>query len=164
MMENVSQAKPIWDKIVKVLAAIGGAVAGVFGGVDTVLIVLVVCMVIDYITGWIVAWMGKSAKTETGHLDSKVGARGIAKKCLMLLMVILAAMVDRALGTEQAIFRTMIIWFYIANEGLSILENMALAGVPFPQAMKNALEQVRKKNDQQNVEADKPPDDPELES
>ena len=136
-----------WDKIVKVLAAIGGAIAGAFGGFDTMLMVLVACMVLDYATGLIVAWMGKSHKTDSGHLDSKVGFVGIGKKALMLLVVLMAALLDRALGAEAAVFRTMMIWFYIANEGLSVLENLSLAGVPFPTAVLKALEQLRDKAD-----------------
>lgn len=142
----------IWDKAVKAAAAAGGAVAGLFGGVDTVLKVLLAMMVIDYITGLVVAWMGRSGKTETGLLDSKAGARGIAKKVLMLLLVVVAAMVDRALGGERAVFRDMVIWFYLANEGLSILENLALAGVPFPQGVKKALEQVKQQHDERERE------------
>jgi len=141
-----------WDKVLKVLAAIGGAVAGWFGGFDTMLLVLAACMVIDYLTGLIVAGMGKSQKTETGHLDSKVGFRGIGKKAMMALVVLMAALLDRALGMDAAVFRNMMIWFYIANEGLSILENLGLAGVPFPAGVKKALEQLKAKNE-------KPPDD-----
>ena len=124
-----------------------GAVAGLFGGVDTVLKVLVAFMVIDYITGLVVAWMGRSGKTESGHLDSKVGFIGLAKKGLMMLMVLMAALFDRALGTKAAVFRSLMIWFYIANEGLSILENLSLAGVPFPKRLREALEQRRNKHD-----------------
>lgn len=138
----------VWDKIVKALAMLGGAIAGLFGGFDTMMMVLIACMVIDYITGLIVAWMGKSQKTENGHMDSKVGFVGIGKKALMLLVVLMAALLDRALGGDQAMFRTMMIWFYVANEGISILENLSLAGVPFPQAVLNALEQLKKKNDE----------------
>lgn len=137
-----------WDKLVKTMAAVGGAIAGIFGGFDTMLIVLMAFMVIDYVTGMVVAWMGKSKKTESGHLDSKVGFVGLCKKCLMLIFVLMAALLDRALGTDSAIFRSMVIWFYIANEGLSILENLALADVPFPKRIKQALEQLRDKNDE----------------
>lgn len=135
-----------WDKIVKAVAAICGAVAGVFGGFDTMLMVLVACMVIDYVTGLIVAAMGRSQKTQTGHLDSKVGFVGIGKKALILLVVLMAALLDRAMGNDAAIFHAMVIWFYVANEGLSILENLSLAGVPFPESIRNALEQLRSKH------------------
>lgn len=142
-----------WEKAVKLLAAAGGAIAGIFGGWDLMLEVLVAVMAIDYLTGVIVAWMGRSGKSETGALDSKAGARGIAKKVMMLLLVAAAAMIDRAMGTDKAIFRGMVIWFYVANEGLSILENLALAGVPFPKSVQNALEQLKKTRAEETAEA-----------
>ena len=136
----------VWDKAVKAFAAFSGAVAGAFGGFDPVFRVLLACMVVDYISGVIVAVMGKSSKTASGGLDSKIGARGIAKRGLMRLVVLVAALLDSALGTEQQIFRSAVIWFYVANEALSILENMALANVPFPQRLLNALEQIKRRN------------------
>lgn len=139
-----------WDKIVKSLAAIAGAIAGLFGGWDLMLKVLLIFMVTDYVTGWIVAILGNSVKTESGHLDSRISWKGILKKGLALAVVLLGAMLDKTLGQDHA-FRTMACWFYIANEGLSILENLALAGIPFPTGFKNMLEQLREKND-------KPPD------
>lgn len=142
----------VWDKLIKYGAAAGGAVAGLLGRVDVVFWVLLAFMCIDYVTGWIVAWMGKSTKTETGHLDSNVGAKGMVKKGLMMLVVAMAVLLDVAVewglgATDVAVFHSAVIWFYIANEGLSILENMALAGVPFPQRIREALEQLHKKND-----------------
>ena len=138
-----------WDKVLKVLAAIGGAVAGAFGGFDVMMQVLVAVMVIDYVTGWVVAILGNSAKTPNGHLSSEVAWKGLLKKGLALLVVLLGALLDKAVG--QNVFRNMVIWFYVANEGLSILENLALAGVPFPTSIKRMLEQMRE-------EHDKPPD------
>jgi len=149
-MENISNGtSTAWDKIIKIAAAIGGAIAGAFGGFDTMMQVLVAVMVIDYVTGWVVAILGNSAKTPNGHLSSEVAWKGLLKKGLALLVVLLGAMLDRAMG--QNVFRNMVVWFYIANEGLSILENLALAGVPFPQSVKRMLEQMRE-------EHDKPPD------
>ena len=139
-----------WDKVLKFLAAAAGAIAGLFGGWDTMLQVLVGAMVIDYITGWVVAILGNSTKTDSGHLDSNVAWKGLLKKGLALLVVLLGALLDKAVG--QSVFRNMVVWFYIANEGLSILENLALAGVPFPGGVKKMLEQMRKDND-------KPPDE-----
>ena len=107
--------------------------------------VLVTFMVVDYISGWIVAILGHSIKTESGHLDSRISYKGILKKGLAMLVVLLASKLDEAVG--QNVFRNMSVWFYIATEGLSILENLALAGVPFPAAVKKALEQLREKND-----------------
>lgn len=136
-----------WDKCIAICAGITGAVAGLLGGFDKMLSVLVIFMVADYVTGWIVAILGHSLKTESGHLNSQVGAKGIAKKCFILLMVLLANALDTVLETN-AVFRSMVIWFYVANEGLSIIENAALAGFPFPQGLKNVLEQIKKRNDQ----------------
>lgn len=147
-MENLTGNPTVWDRALKILAAAGGAIAGLFGGFDAVLIVLVAFMAVDYLSGLIVAWMGKSQKTEGGGLDSKVGAKGIAKKGLMLLIVLVAALLDRAIGADQAVFRNAVIWFYIANEGLSILENMALAGLDVPKLLHASMEQIKKKNDE----------------
>lgn len=133
----------MWDKIMKALAGVGGAIAGLFGGWDMMLGVLIGVMAVDYATGLLVAAMGKSPKTETGHLDSKAGFRGLLRKGVILLMVLLGALLDVALDTGSAMFRTMVIWFYIANEGISILENVALTDVPFPAWLKGALEQLR---------------------
>ena len=127
----------VWKNIVKAAAAAGGAIAGAMGGWDATLRVLLVMMVVDYISGMMVAVMGKSPKTEYGGLSSKVGFVGLAKKGLMLLVVLVATMLDEAMG--MAIFRDAACWFYIANEGLSLLENLSLVGVPFPEKIKALL-------------------------
>lgn len=127
----------IWKGCIKTLAACGGAIAGAMGGWDATLKVLVVMMAADYISGMVVAIMGKSEKTDFGGLSSKVGFIGLLKKCLMLLAVLVATMLDTAMG--MAICRDAACWFYIANEGLSLLENMNLAGVPFPEKIKELL-------------------------
>ena len=137
-----------WDKILKALAAIAGAFAGLFGEWTTTLTILVVMMGLDYISGWIVAASGRSPKTETGGLSSKVGFIGIAKKGFIMLLVMLATMLDRAIGEGTTIFQSSIVLYYIANEGLSILENAALLGVPFPEKIRRALETMREKEDE----------------
>ena len=131
----------IWDKAVKWFAAVGGGVAGVFGGWDPLLQVLTGMMVIDYLSGVVVAMMGRSAKTEYGGLSSKVGAMGLARKGLMLLVVLVAALLDAAMGTEGSVCRDAACWFYIANEGISILENVGQAGAPYPDRLKRLLGQ-----------------------
>ena len=145
-----------WDKITKGIAAALGAAAGLLGEWDVTLTVLVIMMVIDYVSGVIVAACGKSPKSETGGLNSKIGFIGLAKKGFILLMVLLAALLDRVIGTDGTMFRTMAVGYYIANEGLSILENAALLGVPFPEKMRKALEILRdngndKKDDGNNA-------------
>lgn len=140
----------IWRGFVKGAVALGGAVAGAMGGWDATLKVLVAMMVIDYASGLIVAFMGKSTKTDYGGLSSKVGAVGLAKKGLMLCVVLVAALLDTAMGT--AMCRDAACWFYIANEGISVLENLNLVGVPFPAKIRELLGAKME-------EADKPEDD-----
>ncbi|MBQ1788826.1 MAG: smalltalk protein [Oscillospiraceae bacterium] len=140
-----------WDKILKIIAGVAGAIAGLFGEWTTMLTILVVVMALDYISGWIVAWCGKSPKTENGGLSSKIGFIGIAKKGFIMLLVLLATLLDRAIGNDTYIFQSSLVLYYIANEGLSILENAALLGVKFPKKLQRALETIRETED-------KPPD------
>lgn len=131
----------LWDKVICLTAAVGGGIAGAFGGWDTLLTVLMGMMAADYLSGLVVAAMGRSLKTTYGGLSSKVGAMGLAKKGLMLLVVLVASMLDHAMGADQAVCRDAVCWFYVANEGLSLLENLSLAGVPFPAKLKELLGQ-----------------------
>ena len=133
----------LWDKVLKGIALVGGAFAGIFGGMTTVMYVLLVMMAIDYVSGLLVAFMGKSIKTEGGGLDSKVGFKGLARKGLMLLVVLVASQLDLAIGAGNKIFTDAACWFYIANEGISFMENLALAGVPFPEKLKKIFEQAK---------------------
>lgn len=140
-----------WDKVMKALAAIAGALAGLFGEWNTALTILVIVMAMDYITGVIVAAMHRSPKTEGGGLSSKVGFIGLARKGFMILIVLLATLLDRAVGNSAMVFQTAMVFYYIANEGLSILENADLMGVPFPTFLRERLESMRE-------EKQKPPD------
>ena len=130
-----------WDKLVRMAAAAIGAVAGALGGWSWLLTVLLACMVCDYLSGMVVAWLGKSQKSEYGGLSSKVGAAGLVRKGLMLMVVLVAALLDKALGQSNAMFRDAVCWFYVANEGISMMENLSLAGVPFPKKLKELLGQ-----------------------
>lgn len=143
-MEQIMNVK---NGVLAVLALAGGALAKLFGGWDATLQVLVGLMAADYITGVLVAllWQ-KSNKSETGALDSKAGFRGICKKCMILLLVWLGVMLDRATGA--GVFRTMIVLFFIGNEGLSLLENLGLMGVKYPAFLERALESLRQKGDE----------------
>ena len=136
-----------WDKVMKAVVAVGGAIAGAFGGWTVQLSVLVYFMLTDYLTGMAVAWMGKSLKSDTGGPSSKIGFQGILKKLLMLGLVFVAAQIDVAMGGGVFVCRDAAVWFYLANEGLSILENLTLAGVPFPQRIKELLGQIKDDND-----------------
>ncbi|MBR6569166.1 MAG: phage holin family protein [Clostridia bacterium] len=143
----------MWDKAVRAIAACGGAIAGMLGGWDPLLHVLMVMMTADYISGLLVAMMGRSTKTEYGGLSSKVGALGLARKGLMMLVVLVAAAMDRAMGTGNAMCRDAACWFYIANEGLSILENVGLAGAPYPEKLKKLLGQKIREDEEDGDDA-----------
>ena len=140
-----------WDKIVKALSAAIGAVWGLFGGRDTMLTVMLALMAIDYITGLVIGWVGKSPKTDSGHLSSAVGWAGLAKKAGELLAVIVGVLLDmlavEQLGLQAAMFRTGMILYIVATEGISVLENLGLLGVPLPGFVVKALEQLREKSD-----------------
>ena len=143
-----------WEKTVKTLAALAGAVAGLFGEWSPLLTILVAVMSLDYVSGVIVAACGRSPKTEGGRLSSKAGFVGIARKALMLLLIGLATLIDRALGSETMVFQTSLAFYYIANEGLSILENAALLDVRFPGKIKRALESMREREEGSDEESE----------
>ena len=107
-------------------------------------LVLAVMMIADYITGVLRAALGKSDKTSGGRLSASAGFRGLLKKSLMLLAVLLSALLDDYAGAN-GVLRTAVIWFYICNEGLSVLENLAGMGVPVPQRLRALLNAEKQK-------------------
>ncbi len=140
-----------WVNIKTVLLAFlsrtGAAVAEALGGWDGLLETLVWCMAVDYITGVLAAGVfRRSPKSRDGALDSRVGFRGLCKKGAELGLVLLAAKLDGALGGGFS--RTAVLLFLIANEGLSVLENLGLMGVPYPVFLREALEVLRERNEQ----------------
>ena len=142
-MENVVHIK---NAVLAALAALGTFVANALGGWDAALQVLIGLMAADYVTGLIVAGVFKrSGKSETGALESRAGFKGIVRKCMILMLVWVTTMLDCLTGA--AYIRTAVCLFFIGNEGLSILENTALMGVPYPAFIKNALEAMRDKGD-----------------
>ena len=137
----------VWDKILKVTVAVGGTIATVLGGWDWILTVFLCFMAVDYLSGVMVGLMGKSPKSETGGLSSKTGLQGLLRKGLMIMVVLLAALLDRAAGTGTTVVRDLVCWFYIANEGISIMENLTIAGVPFPKKLKELFEEKIKEDE-----------------
>lgn len=126
------------------IGLIGSAFCWAFGGWDSALAALTVCMAVDYVSGSLVALVfHKSTKTESGTYNSAYGLKGLCKKGLMLLFVLVAVQIDRILGTDYA--RDAVCIGFCANEILSIIENLGLAGIPMPQAVTKALEQLQKK-------------------
>ncbi len=143
----------LWDKIIKGGAIVGGAIAGFFGQWNVVLTILIVVMGLDYVSGILVAIGNKSPKTETGGLSSKVGFAGLLKKGMIVLIVLLGTLMDKAIGGEAMVFQTAITCFYIANEGISIVENASLLGLPIPSVLKKALDEMKEKGGEDaNVE------------
>lgn len=141
----------MWKKILELLSAIGGAVASFFVTMPPLVWILIAVMTIDYITGLLCGAMGKSEKTETGYLESHAAFKGLLKKSLILLVVLLAAMLDLAVSKGagiqfEAVMGATCLWF-IASEGLSVLENVASMGVPVPKILLQLLEIMRSKGD-----------------
>lgn len=139
----------MWNRVVKGFSLAAGAVTGFFGEWSVGLTVLMVMMGIDYITGVAVAMTGQSSKTEGGGLSSKAGFIGLARKGFMLLIVLVATLLDKAIGNSSMVFQTAMVFYYIANEGLSILENAERMGVPFPDFFRKRLESMREASDRQ---------------
>lgn len=149
--------KEVWDmviEVIKILTDKGVIVGGIIvswifyalGGRDNLIYCLFGVMIIDYITGII-----KSIFQET--TNSKIGFKGILKKILMLCAVALAVLLDVILDTKNLKYncRYLVVCFYFANEGLSILENVINAGLPVPKQLKNMLEQCRDKQEIKNT-------------
>lgn len=132
--------------ILAALSAAGAAAARALGGWDITLQVLLGFMAADYATGLLVAGLFKrSPKTKGGALSSRAGFLGLVRKCAILLLVLLAALLDQATGST--FIRTTLCFFFLANEGLSVLENLGLMGVPYPRFLRNMLEAMREDSD-----------------
>ena len=135
------------------IGIVGSTVAAAFGGWDAAMITLVSMMVIDYLTGVLVAGVfHNSPKTENGALESKAGWKGLCRKGMTLLIVLVAARLDIILGTD--FIRDAVIIGYIANETISIIENAGLMGVPIPEAIKKAIEVLQQKGSEDNGGSD----------
>ena len=132
------------ETICSLFGVIGSAVAAAFGGWDAAMTALMVCISVDYISGSLVALVfHKSTKSETGAYNSAYGLKGLCKKGLMLLFVLVAVQLDQLMGS--AYIRDAVCIGFCSNEVLSIIENLGHAGVPMPQAIVKALEQLQKK-------------------
>ena len=139
-------ANVIKNGILAALAVFGSFATNALGGWDASLQVLIALMVADYITGVLVAavWH-KSSKSSSGTLNSVAGFKGILKKCMILMLVWIGVLLDDATGANY--IRMAVILFFIGNEGISLLENLGLMGVPFPAFLKRALEALRDQGD-----------------
>ena len=130
-------------EILGILGVIGAFITTLFGGWDAGLLTLIIFMAIDYITGLIVAGVfHKSSKSKNGALESKAGFKGLCKKCMILLFVLIAVRLDMVMNTN--FIRDGAVIAFIINETISIVENAGLMGVPVPQIIKNAIDVLQK--------------------
>lgn len=127
--------KEFWNTTQMVFTAIGGWLGYFLGGCDGLLYALIAFVVIDYITGVMCAVTDKK-------LSSTVGFKGICRKVLIFLLVGIANVLDVQVIGNGSVIRTAIIFFYISNEGVSLLENAAHLGLPVPERIKTVLEQL----------------------
>ncbi len=126
------------EKVIETIIAGLGAILGfVFGGMDGMFFALLAVIIIDYITGCLVAIVQKK-------LSSEVGFKGISKKIIILALVGVAHILDSQVIRGGSALRTATIFFYITNEGISILENAGRLGLPLPKKLKDVLEQLNK--------------------
>ena len=127
--------KEFWNTIQLVFAAVGGWLGYLLGGCDGLLYALIAFVAIDYITGVMCAISDKT-------LSSEVGFRGICRKVLIFLLVGIGHIVDAQVIGSGGVLRTAVIFFYLSNEGVSLIENAAHLGLPVPDKLKAVLEQL----------------------
>ena len=133
--------KQIWSVVQTAFTAVGGFLGWYLGGLDGFLYALIVFVVVDYITGVLCAVYDKK-------LSSEVGFKGIAKKVLIFVLVGIGNIIDVSILKEGSAIRTAVIFFYLSNEGISILENSAHLGLPIPKALKYVLETLSKEDEE----------------
>lgn len=134
--------RSIWTGIQIAFSAIGGFIGWLLGGFDGFLYALIAFVVIDYITGVMCAISDK-------RLSSEVGFKGICRKVLIFVLVGIGNLVDVYVLGEAGVLRTAVIFFYLSNEGVSLLENSAHLGLPIPQKLKSVLEQRHNRNEKE---------------
>jgi len=137
--------KEFWNTIQFLFTAVGGWLGYFLGGYDGLLYALVVFMVADYLTGVMCA-------INDQKLSSSVGFRGICRKVLILVLVGVANILDVQVIGTGAVLRTAVIFFYLSNEGISLLENAAHLGLPIPEKLKLVLEQIHDKAEEKEGE------------
>ena len=137
----------IWAKVQITFTALGGWLGYFLGGMDGLLIALIVFAVLDYITGVMCAIEDKT-------LSSAVGFRGIARKVIIFMLVGVGHILDtHVVGTGSAL-RTAVIFFYLSNEGISLLENAAYIGLPVPEKLKDILAQLHRRGEKESDQKD----------
>ena len=134
--------KTVWNWVQAVFTAVGGFIGWFLGGPDGFLYALIAFVVVDYVTGVMCAIADRK-------LSSQIGAKGIFKKVLIFVLVGVGHIIDsQVLGNGGAV-RTAVIFFYLSNEGISILENAAHIGLPVPEKLKAVLEQLHDRGEKE---------------
>ncbi len=130
-------------KLIIISGLLGSTLSSLFGGWDLALQTLIIFMAVDWFTGGILlpAVFGKSPKSENGMLESRAGWKGLCRKAMTLFYVLIAARLDRLAGTDY--LRNAVCIGFIVNEGLSIVENAGLMGVPLPEKLKKAIDVLK---------------------
>lgn len=132
--------------ILGIIGCLGAVISNAFGGFSNTLLTLLIFMLADYFTGLIVGGVfHTSPKTPTGRLESKAGWKGLIRKFATLLLVLIAARLDLLMGTDY--LKDCVIIAFIANESLSIIENVGLMGVPLPPVLVKAIDVLNEKSD-----------------
>ena len=132
--------------ICTILGVVGSFIASLFGGWDTALVTLMIFMAVDYITGLVVAGVfHRSPKTDNGTLESRAGWKGLCRKGVTLLVVLVACRLDLIMGSS--FIRDAAIIAFITNETISIIENAGLMGLPIPAVLVRAIEILKQKAD-----------------
>lgn len=129
------------DIVNTIIAGLGTVLTYLIGGWDSIIQILAILMVADYITG-----ISKGYKNK--ELASSVGFKGLLKKSAIFIVIILAHQLDLVVNADVPIFRTMCVYFYIANEGISITENLAVLGVPLPKFLTDVLNKIKSENNE----------------
>lgn len=135
--------KTVWNWVQAAFAAVGGLIGWFLGGPDGFLYALIAFVAVDYLTGVMCAVADRK-------LSSEVGAKGIFKKVLIFVLVGVGHIIDSQVLGDGGAIRTAVIFFYLSNEGISILENAAHIGLPIPEKLKNILEQLHNRSNEED--------------
>ena len=136
--------KEFWNTLQLAFTVVGGWLGYFLGGCDGLILALLLFVVTDYITGVMCAAIDKK-------LSSSVGFKGIFRKVLIFMLVGIANIIDFHVLKQGSVIRTAVIFFYLSNEGLSLIENAAHLGLPVPEKLKNVLEQLHNKDRKDNT-------------
>lgn len=136
--------KEFWNTLQLAFTVVGGWLGYFLGGCDGLILALLLFVVTDYITGVMCAAIDKK-------LSSSVGFKGIFRKVLIFMLVGIANIIDFQVIKQGSVIRTAVIFFYLSNEGLSLIENAAHLGLPVPEKLKNVLEQIHDKDRKDNT-------------